>query len=219
MRSPSSCVASTWPRLFEQGAALPRRRRRPDVDLELDGHELAATRTRHPPVDLRLRSDVSVAVPSTRARQCANGSTSSNESGPAAEDARFAVGTARVVHLARAEDVEHAAVGEREVHLHVVRLPLVGDGLDADARHAELGSCRPTPTRSPTRASRGRRAASRTRIRGRRSGRPSGRSSSAILTLHGRSRPPPASRTPRTAVAPGRGRGRTSRDRSRAPGS
>ena len=51
----------------------------------------------------------------------------------------------RVVHRARAEDVEHTPVGERDVHLHVVRVPLVGQRFDADARQAELGAVVPDP--------------------------------------------------------------------------
>ena len=62
-----------------------------------------------------------------------------------AEDAGLAVGADRVVHLAGAVHVEHPTVGEREVHLDVVGVPLVGDGLDADAGHAELGALVPDP--------------------------------------------------------------------------
>ena len=78
-------------------------------------------------------------------RQCANGSTSSNESGAGTEHAGLAVRAERVVDLARFEDVEHPAVREREVRLDVVGLPLVGDGLDADAGEPDIVALVPDP--------------------------------------------------------------------------
>ena len=129
---------------LEQRAALPRRRRRPDVVLELDRHDLAGARARLGAADLRFdrrdrRITLDVRLPVLeRLHQL-----ELDRAG--AEDARLAVGAEGVVHLAAAEHVEDASVGEREVELDVVGLPLVGDRLDADAGHAVVGAFVPHP--------------------------------------------------------------------------
>jgi hypothetical protein len=62
-----------------------------------------------------------------------------------AQDARAAVGGHRVVHRPGTEHVVDASVGEREVDLDVVGLPLVGDRLGADAGDAERAAVVPDP--------------------------------------------------------------------------
>ena len=62
-----------------------------------------------------------------------------------AQHAGPTIGAQRVVHLARLVDEEHAAVGEREVDLLIVCLPLVGDRLDADAWKSERDAVVPRP--------------------------------------------------------------------------
>ena len=132
------------PRDLEQRAALPRRRRGTDVVLELDRDDLAGAGARLCAADLGLdRRDAGVTL-NVRLPVLERFHQFELD-GPGAEDARLAVGTQRVVHLARAEHVQDASVGEREVELDVVCLPLVGDGLDADAGHAVVGAVVPHP--------------------------------------------------------------------------
>ena len=61
------------------------------------------------------------------------------------EHPRFAVGAHWVVHRAVAEDVEHSPIGEGEIDLYVVGVPLIGDGLDTDAGDAERAAVIPDP--------------------------------------------------------------------------
>jgi hypothetical protein len=49
------------------------------------------------------------------------------------------------VDRTRTEDVEHAAVGERQVDLDVVRVPLISDRLDSYAGKAEFDAVVPDP--------------------------------------------------------------------------
>jgi len=49
------------------------------------------------------------------------------------------------VHLSRLEEIEHAPTGQGDVHLDVVRFPLIGNGFDSDAGHAELDAVVPHP--------------------------------------------------------------------------
>ena len=73
---------------------------------------------------------------------------------PGAEDAGCPVGADGSWIGPGREDVEHPAVGEGDVDLDLVGVPLVGDGLDADAGQTERRRRRPRSRRSPTRASR-----------------------------------------------------------------
>ncbi len=83
--------------------------------------------------------------PSIRIRHSPNGSTISNDSGPAPRRRGSAVGAARVVDGARPDQVEHAPVGEGDVDLDVVGVPLVGDRLDPDAGEPDAEVVGPDP--------------------------------------------------------------------------
>src|SRR5580692_3971285 len=62
------------------------------------------------------------------------------------EDSWLAVGSHGVVDWTRTEDVEHTAIGESQVDLDVVCVPLIGDGLDSYAGKAELDAVVPDPS-------------------------------------------------------------------------
>ena len=158
INAPSSCSSSTR---FASGSSAPFSHggtAERHVDLDLDRHARARRRLGAP--RSACSTVLSTARPSSRIFQCRNGSTSSNDSGPAPRTRGRPSGPARVVDLARGEQVEHPSVTGADVHLDVVGVPLVGDRLDPDPRQARPRCRDPRSTRSPTRASPDSRAAS-----------------------------------------------------------
>ena len=131
------CLASR-----QQRAVHERRHGGPDVDVDLDRHRS--------PVALERAADLGVhrggdGLPSDAHVEVAVGFLQLEGERTGAEHAWPAVGAQGIVDRTRAVDVEDATVGERDVDLKVVGVPLVGRGLDAHARQADGPAVVPDP--------------------------------------------------------------------------
>ena len=142
MSGPSSWCSRTQSGLGEQRTVHPRRHRALQLDLGPDGHQLALAGELAADLGVDVRR-VGLAVDAQDPATERLDHLDRQRPGP--EDPRLAVGAGGVVHGAGREQVEHAAVGEGEVDLDVVGVPLVGDRLDPDAGQAEVQAVVPHP--------------------------------------------------------------------------
>ena len=126
----------------EQSPVHPGRHCPPDVDVRLNGHQLALAwkLSLHLRIDRRrVHVPVDAHLPQAERLDHLEGERACTEA------PGLAVRAGRVMDGTRAQHVVHAPIGEGHVDLNVVGLPLVRHRLDPDARQADLEIVIPYP--------------------------------------------------------------------------